>query len=233
MPKPLYVETRILVDREALWRRTQDPVQHQRWDLRFTSIQYLPAQAGHPQGFTYSVRIPWRRVTGVGVTLGEKVRADGQSTSALQFSSADRLSPIREGRGWWRYVPAGDGVRFLTGYDYEVRWGRCGQLIDRWAFRPWMGWATAWSFDRLRIWCEEGIPPERSRNLALGSAAARAGVVLAMVPQSRRPWLPLVLGVAIAVPRLSAVPRARRCLRSPVDAVDLSAPSVTHVLVGR
>ena len=25
-----------------------------------------------------------------------------------------------------------------------------------------MGWATAWSFDRLRLWLEEGIDPATS-----------------------------------------------------------------------
>jgi hypothetical protein len=229
----LYVETRIRVERDVLWRRTQDPAEHQRWDLRFTSIDFLAREPGRPQGFTYAIRIPWRQVAGVGVTVGEKVRPDGQLTSALQFSSPDRLSPIRAGRGWWRYVPDGDGFRFLTGYDYDVRWGATGRFVDRWAFRPWMGWATAWSFDRLRIWCERGVPPERSRNLALGSALARCAVVAAAVPGQRRRWLPVALGIAIAFPRPFAVPRARRCRRAPLDALDLRAPSITQRLEQR
>jgi hypothetical protein len=30
---------------------------------------------------------------------------------------------IREGSGYWRYVPTGNGLRFFTWYDYEVRFG--------------------------------------------------------------------------------------------------------------
>jgi hypothetical protein len=30
-----------------------------------------------------------------------------------------------------------------------------------------LGWATAWSFDRLRLWIEKGISPEASRDRAL------------------------------------------------------------------
>ena len=37
-----------------------------------------------------------------------------------------------------------------------------------------MGWATAWSFDRLRLWAETGQPPETSLTLALVHALARA-----------------------------------------------------------
>ena len=75
-------------------------------------------------------------------------------------------SLIRSGSGYWRYEPTSGGVRFLTRYDYETRWGALGALVDRVLFRPLLGWATAWSFDRLRIWLEEGVEPERSRRLA-------------------------------------------------------------------
>ncbi|MBC7763625.1 MAG: SRPBCC family protein, partial [Candidatus Saccharibacteria bacterium] len=37
------------------------------------------------------------------------------------------------------------------------RWGR---LLDRVMIRPLVGWMTAWSFDRLRIWAETGVEPE-------------------------------------------------------------------------
>jgi hypothetical protein len=52
-------------------------------------------------------------------------------------------SLIREGSGYWKYVPVPDGVRFLTWYDYEVRFGRLGRAVDAAAFRPLIGWATA------------------------------------------------------------------------------------------
>ncbi|GDY62691.1 hypothetical protein SAV14893_020840 [Streptomyces avermitilis] len=37
----LYIETRIRRDLDDLWTHTQDPARHQRWDLRFTEIDYL------------------------------------------------------------------------------------------------------------------------------------------------------------------------------------------------
>jgi hypothetical protein len=48
-------------------------------------------------------------------------------------------------------------VRFLTGYDYSPGWGR---FADAAGIRWLLGWMTAWSFDRLRIWAETGQPPE-------------------------------------------------------------------------
>ena len=51
-----------------------------------------------------------------------------------------------------------------------------GRLVDRLAFKPLIGWATAWSFDRLRIWAETGQPPESSLKLALIHALARVSL---------------------------------------------------------
>ena len=66
------------------------------------------------------------------------------------------------------------GVRFLTWYDYEVRFRWAGRVVNAWALRPAMGWATAWSFDRLRLWVEEGQTPEVSKALATVQAVAVA-----------------------------------------------------------
>ena len=38
--RALYIVTLIRADLEEVWRCTQDPAEHQRWDLRFTTIQY-------------------------------------------------------------------------------------------------------------------------------------------------------------------------------------------------
>jgi hypothetical protein len=57
-------------------------------------------------------------------------------------------------------VPTEAGTRFITRYDYDTRFGAPGRVLDRLVFRPLLGWATAWSFDRLRLWLEEGIAPE-------------------------------------------------------------------------
>jgi hypothetical protein len=70
-----------------------------------------------------------------------------------------RRPPLADPRGQRLLALRADGrrVRFLTGYDYGTRFGLPGQVIDRLALRPLLGWATAWSFDRLRLWrCGSG-----------------------------------------------------------------------------
>jgi hypothetical protein len=147
---------------DALWRATQAPEVHRRWDLRFTEIRYLPRPSeAEPQRFLYATRIGFGlRIAGEGESTGERQR-DGDRTSALRFWSDDARSLIREGSGYWRYVPVDGGVRFITLYDYRTRFGPVGRAVD-FAFRPLMGWATAWSFDRLRLWLELGVDPALS-----------------------------------------------------------------------
>lgn len=175
--RPIYVESRIRASADALWDATQQPDAHQRWDVRFGRISYLPHTDGEPQRFTYASTVaPGVTIAGTGESLGDRDRADGTRWSGLKFWCADRRSIIEAGAGYWRYVPTEDGVRFLTRYDYRPRWGRVGELVDRVLFRPVFGWATAWSFDRLRLWLEDGTPPERSRDQAIGHAAAVVGL---------------------------------------------------------
>ncbi|PJJ77834.1 hypothetical protein CLV28_1060 [Sediminihabitans luteus] len=151
------METVVAASIDDVWSLTQDPVQHVRWDVRFTQIVPTGVTDDGAERFTYTRRVPFRTVAGDGVSLGERGGPGGARTSALRFATADRLSPIRAGRGYWRYVPEDGAVRFVTGFDYAPGWGA---LLDRLA-RPALGWATAWSFDRLRIWAERGDPPER------------------------------------------------------------------------
>ncbi|MEU6063661.1 MULTISPECIES: hypothetical protein [Streptomyces] len=246
--KALYIEARIRADLEELWVRTQDPARHQRWDLRFTEIDHLPRAEDEPQRFRYATRLlPFLTVSGTGVSAGEKERPDGTRTSALRFTSPHPLSLIAEGSGYWRYVPDADGVRFLTGYDYRPRWGAFGALADRVLLRPLMGWATAWSFDRLRLWLERGITPERALLNWLAELAVRAlvltvgcaglglgslvGLLGALAPAVAF-LCPLLLLVAISLalfmaPR-SGTPAARRCLRTPPSRV--RAPRLLRTL---
>lgn len=164
----IYVETRINGSMDELWRLTQTPDLHERWDLRFTSITYLErANESESQRFRYATRIGvGMEIEGWGETVGER-SASGTRISSLRFGSNDRRSLIREGAGYWKYEPAKDGIRFITGYDYDVGWGVIGRAIDRVLFRPLMGWATAWSFDRLRLWIESGVEPHRAARQAL------------------------------------------------------------------
>ncbi|MFE1766167.1 hypothetical protein ACFW81_18390 [Streptomyces angustmyceticus] len=224
----LYVEARIRAGIGEVWDRSQVPQQHQRWDLRFGEIDYLPCAPGEPQRFRYATRVlPGLTVDGTGISAGERNRPDGTRTSALRFASAHPLSLIAEGRGYWRYVPDGEALRFLTGYDYRPRWGRFGRVVDRFVFRPLMGWATAWSFDRLRLWCERGITPERSLRQALAELLVRVAAVVAtaalapVAPVATlsvlAATLPAVAAAALLLPPLPTTPAARRCLRHPPE----------------
>ncbi|MEV0691499.1 hypothetical protein [Streptomyces sp. NPDC050388] len=226
----LYIETHVRADLDELWARTQDPAEHRRWDLRFTEIRNLPRADDEPQHFRYATRVlPFLTLAGTGVSAGEKERPDGTRTSALRFSCPHPLSLLADGSGYWRYVPDGDGVRFLTGYDYRPRWGALGAFADRLVLRPLMGWATAWSFDRLRIWFEHGVTPERARRNWLAELTLRALVAsaacAALASGPAAPFgpagafpVPLLLasaaGAALLAPPLPRTPAARRCLRT-------------------
>ncbi len=167
------------------------PEQHQRWDLRFTEIEYLPRGSElEPQKFRYSTRIGFGlKIEGEGESTGTSADKSGARTSALSFWSEDPKSLIGRGSGYWKYVPAGECVRFLTWYDYDTRFRVAGKLFDRLAFRPLIGWATAWSFDRLRLWIERGIPPETSFRMALIYAFTRVCVAFVWLWQGLIPKL--------------------------------------------
>jgi len=156
--RPIFVRIRIDAPLDRVWELTQNPLEHPRWDGRFTSITPTEALPGGGTRFRYELRMPLHTIVGTGTTIGERHRADGTCTSALRFDTDDWFSPLGAGRGYWRYEPDGDATIFTTGYDYAPRWG---VLLDRLLLRRLIGWLTAWSFDRLRIWAERGIEPER------------------------------------------------------------------------
>jgi len=187
---PIYVEARIRCPLDALWEHTQQPELHQQWDLRFTEIEYLPRpSATEPQQFLYATRIGFGLgVAGRGESLGTKEK-NGERTSVLKFWSEEWVSLIREGAGFWKYVPTADGLRFFTKYDYQTRFGWVGQVLDRMAFRPLIGWATAWSFDCLRLWLETGQRPAVSRRLGLVDWLTRATLGVVWVYQGVVPKL--------------------------------------------
>jgi DoxX-like protein len=170
----IYVEIPIRASMDELWEKTQNPQLHERWDLRFSSIQYFPRLDDEPQKFLYRTRIGFGlSIAGEGESVGTRDGEDGSRTSSLKFWSDDPKSLIRVGSGYWKYLPDGDAIRFLTWYDYETRFGLLGKFADAWVFRPLLGWATAWSFDALRLWIEKGIPPAASRDRALVYSVSR------------------------------------------------------------
>ncbi|HEX7780789.1 MAG TPA: DoxX-like family protein [Vicinamibacterales bacterium] len=187
----IYVEIVIRAPMDALWAHTQVPALHERWDLRFSEITYLPRSSdSDPQRFRYTTRMGWGlEVAGEGETLGQRELNDGGATSALRFASDDRISLIREGRGYWKYVPTAQGIRFLTSYDYGTRFGAAGRVFDRCVFRPLMGWATAWSFDRLRLWLEKSVDPALALRQTLVHCMARLALVSVFAYQGLVPKL--------------------------------------------
>lgn len=176
----IYVECEIDAPVERVWQLTQDPAFHERWDLRFTRIEYLPKPSPEAsQRFRYSTRIGFGlAISGEGESVGESNRSDGTRTSALKFWSNETLSLIQEGSGYWQYRPVPDGTSFHTRYDYGVRFGVFGRGMDL-VFRPLIGWATAWSFDSLRLWAERDIPPELSRLRAFVHLVSRSALAFA------------------------------------------------------
>jgi hypothetical protein len=187
----IYVEILIRAGADEVWRYSQVPDLHQLWDLRFTSIDYLPKSAeDEAQRFRYATRIGFGvEIHGEGQSTGTREESTGLRTSALKFWSSDPKSLIEEGSGYWQYVPTPGGVRFLTWYDYRTRFGAAGRLVDRLAFRPLIGWATAWSFDRLRLWIDRGVPPKISMRMASIHALARLGIGFTWLWQGLLPKL--------------------------------------------
>ncbi|MFJ9079472.1 hypothetical protein ACIRO3_30180 [Streptomyces sp. NPDC102278] len=116
----LYVETVIDADMEVLWERTQDPARHQSWDLRFTSISYLPRVEGEPPRFRYATRLLsalW--IAGTGVSGGERQRPDGTRVSARRFASDHPLSLLADA-GLARAAAASFvGIELYEGVDPE------------------------------------------------------------------------------------------------------------------
>ncbi|WP_349408528.1 DoxX-like family protein [Pseudalkalibacillus sp. SCS-8] len=169
--KPIYVEIPINSGVDEVWDKSQNPSLHQQWDLRFSSITYLPKESeSDPQAFRYETNIGFGlKVSGWGESIGTHKKEDGSKVSSLHFGTPQKSSLISEGRGYWKYIHKGQGTTFLTQYDYDVRFGWFGRLVDS-CFRPLMGWATALSFDVLKRWIEKGELP-RTQYLRFFSTA--------------------------------------------------------------
>jgi hypothetical protein len=187
----IYVEIVIRAPMHAVWAHTQTPALHERWDLRFSEIAYLArSRETDAQRFRYTTRIGFGlEVSGEGETVGRQTLTDGSACSALKFGSAEPISIIREGSGYWKYVPTQDGIRFLTWYDYRTRFGAAGAGFDRFIFRPLIGWATAWSFDRLRLWLEERVDPALAMRQMLIHVIARIALAAIFTYQGLVPKL--------------------------------------------
>jgi len=85
----IYVEILVRAPMDALWAHTQTAELHEKWNLRFSRIDI---------GFGLAV-------SGEGETVGQRNLTDGSRSSALRFGSGAPLSIIREGSGYWKYIP--------------------------------------------------------------------------------------------------------------------------------
>ncbi|MDA1675795.1 DoxX-like family protein [Bacillus cereus group sp. TH152-1LC] len=158
--KPIYVSAEMNTTMEKLWGYTQKPDIHTEWDARFTEISYLEKTEGEPQKFLYKTKIGFGlEIAGEGESIGEIRKETGERISSLKFWTDNQLSLIQIGRGYWKYTPCKEHIHFETQYDYNTRFGRIGNVIDIYMFRPLLGWATAWSFDALKLWLEKGLHP--------------------------------------------------------------------------
>jgi hypothetical protein len=204
----IYVERFIRGDIETVWEQTQNPELHQPWDLRFTRIEYRPrASQAEPQRFKYATRIGFGlQVEGQGESTGNREATTGLRTSALRFWSDDPKSLIAEGSGYWQYIPAQNGVRFLTWYDYRTRFGALGRLFDKLLFRPLLGWATAWSFDRLGLQIEQGLDPAAAMQLSAIHACSRISIAFVWLWQGLLPKLVFSSGDERAMMAASHLP---------------------------
>ena len=72
----IYVEIEIKADVDRVWQLTQDPDQHPRWDLRFSSITPIASLPTGGSRFVYQRRLLFHTIRGTGTSLGEKHRPD-------------------------------------------------------------------------------------------------------------------------------------------------------------
>jgi hypothetical protein len=193
--------TTIAAPLSEVWDYTQNPAQHQRWDLRFTSIEYRGLTPNGLQDFIYTTRIGALAIAGWGRTVPEK----NHRGSKLSFGSDDPKSLITEGSGCWIYRQAPGATHFHTRYNYAVRFGLAGRAVDRLFFRPLLQWATRWSFDRLRLWIEQSQTPELSFRLWAIKVATRLTLALVWFLEGLIPKLLYVHAAEVDLVRRSQI----------------------------
>jgi hypothetical protein len=149
--RKIVVEALIPAPVEVVWERSQVPEQHTAWDIRFNHIGYL--DQADERGYRL---MDYRTNIALGLTIkgyGRYLTNSELSHSSFEFDSDDWKSIIRNGRGIWLYRPCPGGTLFKTVYDYDVRHGWIGSVLDVVIFRSLLQLATEWGFETLRQWC--------------------------------------------------------------------------------
>lgn len=149
--RKIVVEAIIPAPVEMVWERSQVPEQHTAWDIRFNHIGYLDKT--DERGYHL---MEYRTNVALGITIngyGRYLTNSEHSHSSFEFDSDDWKSIIRNGRGIWLYRSCSEGTLFKTVYDYDVRHGWTGRVLDAAIFRSLLQLATEWGFETLRQWC--------------------------------------------------------------------------------
>lgn len=160
-PRKIVVEALIPAPVAEVWERSQNPVHHVAWDIRFTHIGNLPQT--DERGFQL---LDYRTDIAFGVEVkgvGRYLHSTPLQHSTFEFDSDDFRSIISHGRGVWLYETRPGGTYFKTVYDYDARHGLLGRVVDALLFRRLLQLATEWSFETLRQWCagDEGACARR------------------------------------------------------------------------
>ena len=139
---------------------TQNPELHEQWDLRFSSITYLPKKSeDDPQVFLYETKLGCGvKVAGWGKSIGTHNKEDGSKTSSLHFGTNQKISPICEGKDIGNIYRQITKPHFSPNMTMMYVMVYLDGLLDLF-FRPIMGWATTLSFDVLKRWIEKGESP--------------------------------------------------------------------------
>ncbi|NTX63303.1 SRPBCC family protein [Myxococcus sp. CA051A] len=174
---------------EVVWERTQDPALHTAWDVRFTSIRYLPE--ADARGFHL---MDYRTHLGFGLEIigwGRYLANTPHLRSTFEFGSEDWRSIILRGRGVWLYEQRPGGTFFKTVFDYRARYGVVGEVLDAVLFRPVMRLGTEWGFETLRQWCagDEHAPTRGRSRWRFGLFILARVLGRAPAPGAARSWL--------------------------------------------
>ena len=138
--RKIVVEAVIPAPVELVWERSQVPAQHTAWDIRFNHITYLDQT--DERGYHL---MEYRTNIALGITIqgyGRYLTNTEHSHSSFEFDSDDWKSIIRNGRGIWLYRECRGGTLFKTVYDYDVRHGWIGRVLDALLFRSLLQLAT-------------------------------------------------------------------------------------------
>jgi hypothetical protein len=187
--RKIVVEAIIPAPVEVVWERSQVPEQHTAWDIRFNHIVYLDKT--DDRGYHL---MDYRTNVALGITIngyGWYLTNSVHSHSSFEFDSDDWKSIIRNGRGIWLYRSCSEGTLFKTVYDYEVRHGWIGRVLDAAIFRSLLQLATEWGFETLRQWCagDDQVPARRRGRFPFAWFYLKRRLGCDPAPGAARSWL--------------------------------------------